>query len=400
MRRPAPVLAPLLLSCLSVAAQEPAPVQPPAPPLDLPAALALSAQTGRPVLLQFAAAWIDQSNMADIALQADPGCLAATEPFVRARIEVPPGSAGRAALDTHHVVALPCWIVLAPDGREIARTAPVRVHQDLGAFLLSWLASEAVRFAVTPPTPAEEWARLQERFTKDGPSPEAVRRLSPLAERLESPSREEALQTLENLRGDLSARMVEAREAATSSNGGTLGATLASMERFAQTPLRAPYEEEISALRGSCALESHIAGQIERLADPDWEIRTAARVALRVILPLVRDRIAALRDSPDAETALACAELLRADPPPAPRVRLRINDVIAGSQGEAAGIGPGDVILAHGDRAIHFYTELATAVNTTDESERITLRLERDGRPLEIEIHGGRIGVSLEEVEE
>ncbi|MBI4231003.1 MAG: thioredoxin family protein [Planctomycetes bacterium] len=391
----------LLLAGQTACTQDPEPSPPPAPPLDLPAALAQAAQTGKPVLVQFAADWIESSAATDRMLREDETCRTAMEPFLHARVEVPAGSAGRAVIDAHRVTAVPCWILLAPDGQEVARASPLRFGERPERALIVFLGSEAVRAAVVPSTPAEAWAHLRRTLARDGPSPDAIRRLHPLVERLEGPAREEAQGALQDLRENLETRLAEARAAQAAGNGGALGEALTALERFALTDLREAHEEEIAALRGSSALETHIAGQIARLADPDWETRIAAREALRAVLPLVRDRVAALRDSPDAETAFACADLLRVEAPPVPRVRLRIREVVAGSQGEAAGVRPGDIILAHGDRAIRLYTEIATAVNTTDPSERIMLRIERDGRPLDIELHGGRIGVNpLEEVEE
>jgi len=78
--------------------------------------------------------------------------------------------------------------------------------------------------------------------------------------------------------------------------------------------------------------------------------------------------------------------------------RVQVNEVIAGSVADGAGLRAGDVILRYGDERVFQPTELRDATSSGAAGDSVTLDVLRDGRPTRIVVPRGPLGVRVEGV--
>jgi hypothetical protein len=75
---------------------------------------------------------------------------------------------------------------------------------------------------------------------------------------------------------------------------------------------------------------------------------------------------------------------------------VRVLRVDAESNAERAGLRAGDLLLAHGERAIRAFADLRAATAATAGLAEVRVRGLRDGQPTEWSVRGGRLGVEVE----
>jgi len=68
-------------------------------------------------------------------------------------------------------------------------------------------------------------------------------------------------------------------------------------------------------------------------------------------------------------------------------------EILPDGQGAAAGIQPGDVLIAYGDTPLDSIEQLVAVASKTPVEQGITLHCLRAGEPREARVQGGRIGV-------
>jgi hypothetical protein len=75
--------------------------------------------------------------------------------------------------------------------------------------------------------------------------------------------------------------------------------------------------------------------------------------------------------------------------------RARITDVLANSQGEAAGFHPGDTVVSYGGKRVFSVEELRELATRSDPRESIRVEVIQDGSPVTLYVQGGPIGLML-----
>ncbi len=82
--------------------------------------------------------------------------------------------------------------------------------------------------------------------------------------------------------------------------------------------------------------------------------------------------------------------------------RVRITAVTAGAPADRLGLRVGDLVLVLDGKAIDSRAALAEAIRAARAAgrETVTMALERDGKPFEVEVVPGVLGIGLEEIEE
>jgi len=78
--------------------------------------------------------------------------------------------------------------------------------------------------------------------------------------------------------------------------------------------------------------------------------------------------------------------------------RVQVNEVIAGSVAEGAGLRAGDVILRYGEERVFQPAELRDATSSGASGDSVTLDVIRDGRPTRVVVPRGPLGVRVEGV--
>ena len=73
--------------------------------------------------------------------------------------------------------------------------------------------------------------------------------------------------------------------------------------------------------------------------------------------------------------------------------RLVVSNVIATSPAERAGLQPGDVILSYGDQRVFSTQQLTDLRSSGDRGTPVTLDIVREGRPMQITMPRGPMGV-------
>ncbi len=73
-------------------------------------------------------------------------------------------------------------------------------------------------------------------------------------------------------------------------------------------------------------------------------------------------------------------------------------EVVPGSQGAAAGLAPGDILIGYGEAALDSVSQLVALTGATPGEQTLALRLVRHGDAMDIPIHGGRLGVVIHDL--
>jgi hypothetical protein len=145
---------------------------------------------------------------------------------------------------------------------------------------------------------------------------------------------------------------------------------------------------------------------IAALSSPEYERREAASAALKKIGEEARPDLERCAASEDPEVAVRARQILasldgtdRAGPRfgvvmvDMNTIELRVDEVIPDSPADKAGIRAGDRILRFGEREIRSFDELTDAVQTTPKGKPVAVRVERDGKDIDLEV---TIGICLD----
>jgi CHAT domain-containing protein/tetratricopeptide (TPR) repeat protein len=77
-----------------------------------------------------------------------------------------------------------------------------------------------------------------------------------------------------------------------------------------------------------------------------------------------------------------------------------ITEVLPDSQGQSAGLQPGDILIGYDDRPLDSAEQLVELTGASAEHRPVALCLLRLGEPLEVSIHGGRLGTAIRAVDD
>ena len=78
--------------------------------------------------------------------------------------------------------------------------------------------------------------------------------------------------------------------------------------------------------------------------------------------------------------------------------RVVVQSVLANSTADTADIRPNDQITQYGDQKIYNWRDLRTATTQGDVNEFVTVELMRDGKPIEVSVQRGPLGIRMNSV--